>query len=448
LFPGATALKGQFGVGLQEIFAKLIFACHADIMINVEANPLSIERWPVARLIPYARNARTHSEAQIAQIAASIAEFGFNNPVLADPDGGIIAGHGRILAARKLGLIDVPVIVLRHLTANQKRAFMLADNQLALTAGWDLEMLSLELESLKKQDFDLKLTGFDERELNDLLARADKSLTGVDQVPAPQKQAVSVPGDIWLLGEHRLLCGDATRKEDLLRVLDGPSCDLVFADLPYNVDYSGKNRNKMKLVNDNLGADFGAFLLAACEAMLAVSEGPVYICMSSSELHHLHAAFVQAGGHWSTYIIWGKNTFTLGRSDYQRQYEPILYGWPERKKHFWCGSRNQGDLWLINKPHKNDLHPTMKPVELVERAINNSSDRGAVVLDPFAGSGTTVIACEKLARRARLIELDPIYTDVIVRRWEAYTGRSAVLHEDGRRFEEVSSDRLTLERCA
>ncbi len=408
----------------------------------LKTEPLQIEAWAIERLIPYARNARVHSDAQVAQIAASIAEFGFNNPVLADPAGGIVAGHGRVLAARQLNHTHIPVIVLGHLSDNQKRAFMLADNKLALNAGWDADLLRLELEALAAQDYRLELTGFDDQELQDLLAEvAQTSLLDPDDAPQPAA-AVSMPGDLWILGNHRVLCGDGTRHDDLARVLKARSCDLVFTDLPYNVDYCGKTATKMKLANDNLGADFGKFLESACRAMLEVSQGPLYICMSSGELHRLYAAFTQAGGHWSTYVIWAKNTFTLGRSDYQRQYEPILYGWPEGSKHFWCGDRNQGDVWFVDKPHRNELHPTMKPVALIERAIQNSSRPGALVLDPFAGSGSTAMACERTGRHAGLVELDPVYVDVIVRRWQTYTGRTAVLEESGRCFDEVACERL------
>ena len=346
---------------------------------------LQIETWPIERLIPYARNARTHSPAQSAQIAASIAEFGFNNPVLADPEGGIIAGHGRVLAARQLGHMEVPVVILAHLNSNQKRAFMLADNKLALQAGWDPEILRLELEALAEQDFRLELTGFDERELEELLAGLQQDLDlDPDEAPEVETTAVSRSGDLWILGNHRVLCGDGTLVADLHLVLENRSCDLVFTDLPYNVDYQSKGQRPMKMANDHLGVEFGTFLRQACRGMLGVCEGPLYICMSSRELHGLYAAFTEGGGHWSTYIIWAKNTFTLGRSDYQRQYEPILYGWPEGGGHFWCGDRDQGDVWQIDKPHRNDLHPTMKPVELMERAIGNSSRKGGLVLDPLA----------------------------------------------------------------
>ncbi len=403
---------------------------------------IEIESWNLERLLPYAKNARTHSAAQVSQIAASIVEFGFNNPILADSGGSIIAGYGRFLAARQLDLKEVPVIVLDHLSDSQKRAFRIADNKLALNAGWDEAMLRLELDALAARAVNLELTGFDERELKDLGRRIElRGNLDPDEAPKPEPEVVTVLGDIWILGDHRLLCGDGTGIQELRRVLDGRNCDLVFTDLPYNVDYVGKTARQLKLANDNLGAGFQEFLNAACRSLLEVSAGPFYICMSSSELHRLFAAFSDAGGHWSTYLIWTKHLFALGRSDYQRQYEPILYGWREGSAHHWCGARNQGDVWMIDKPRVNDLHPTMKPVELVERAISNSSRRGNVVLDPFAGSGSTAIACERLGRAACLIELDPRYADVIVRRWQGYTGRSAELLEDGRSFERVQRER-------
>jgi DNA modification methylase len=403
---------------------------------------IEIEFWKVERLIAYAKNARTHSARQITQIAHSIATFGFTNPVLADPSGSIIAGHGRVLAARKLKLEEVPVIVLHHLNEDQKKAFRIADNKLALNAGWDEEALKLELNALAAQNFNLDSIGFDERELKDLLlGSAAVSNLDPDDAPEPEPEPVSVPGDIWTLGDHRLLCGDGTNVEELHRVLAGRTCDMVFTDLPYNVNYAGKTARKLRLANDNLGDGFEDFLKAACRALLEVSAGPFYICMSSSELHRLYEAFSGAGGHWSTFIVWAKSLFTLGRSDYQRQYEPILYGWRQGSPHYWSGARDQGDVWRIDKPRVNDLHPTMKPVELIERAIGNSGRKGNVVLDPFAGSGSTAIACENLGRHACLVELDPRYADVIVRRWEGYTGRLAELEEDGRSFEQVQQER-------
>jgi DNA modification methylase len=407
--------------------------------------------WPVERLIPYARNARTHSDEQVALIAASIAEFGWTNPILAGPDGVIIAGHARLLAARKLGKTEVPVIVLDHLTETQRRALVLADNRLALNAGWDEEMLRVELEAIREDDYDLSLIGFSDDELADLLVDPEAvqaaGNTDDDAVPEQQENAVSAVGDIWLLGDHRLLCGDSTQMEAVEKVLADGLADMVFTDPPYNVNYGATMKdklrgNKRKIANDNLGDAFERFLYDACVNILAVTKGAVYICMSSSELHTLEKAFREAGGHWSTFVIWAKNTFTMGRSDYQRQYEPILYGWKEGTDHFWCGARDQGDVWFVKKPVSNDLHPTMKPVELVERAIRNSSKGRDMVLDPFGGSGTTMIACEKAGRSARLIELEPRYCDVIIRRWQEFTGREATLDGDGRTFADLAGERV------
>ena len=402
---------------------------------------LLVQLWPIDRLVPYARNARTHSDEQVAQVAASIKEFGWTNPILAGGDGVIIAGHARLLAARKLGLTEVPVIVLDHLSETQRRALVLADNRLALNAGWDEEMLRVELESLKEDAFNLDLVGFSDEELQTLLAdpeATDEGLTDEDDVPEEQENVITVPGDVWVMGEHRLLCGDATQMADVEKVMAGGLADMVFTDPPYNIDYEGRTEKKLKIQNDKLGTKFFDFLRDACANMLAVTKGAVYICMSSSELHTLHQAFIQAGGHWSTFVIWVKNHFTLGWGDYRRQYEPILYGWREGNTHFWCGDRNQGDAWMVNRPAANREHPTMKPVELVERAIRNNSKSRDTILDPFGGSGTTIIACEKTGRQARVIELDPKYCDVIVRRWQAFTGSVAQHEASGRAFDDIA----------
>jgi DNA modification methylase len=410
---------------------------------------LHIERWLVDRLIPYARNPRTHTEEQVAQIAASIAEFGFVNPVLVGADGIIIAGHARVMAARKLGLGEVPVIVLDHLSQAQRRALVIADNRLAQNAGWDEEMLRVELEALREDDFHLDLLGFEDAEIEALLAESDDAITGNtddDAVPETPEAAVTVPGDVWLLGDHRLLCGDATQIEAVEKVLAGGLADMVWTDPPYGVNYGATMKDKLRkkhrrIANDNLGPAFEPFLRDACTNILAVTKGAIYICMSSSELHTLYRAFTESGGHWSTFLIWAKNTFTMGRSDYQRQYEPILYGWKEGTDHYWCGARDQGDVWFVKKPLANDLHPTMKPVELVERAIRNSSKSRDTVLDPFAGSGSTLVACEKTGRQARLIELERKYCDVIIRRFEEFSGKRAVLESDGRGFDEIALER-------
>jgi DNA modification methylase len=400
---------------------------------------------PVDNLIPYARNARTHSDEQVAQIAASIREFGFTNPILTDGERGVIAGHGRLAAARKLGLKEVPVIELAYLTDTQKKAYILADNRLAMNAGWDDELLKLELTELKDADFDLDLMGFTSDELDRLInGDAGGGLTDDDAVPETPKEPVSRPGDLWILGNHRLLCGDSTMLSDVEKLMGNELADMAFTDPPYNVDYGNNAKDKMRgkdrrILNDALGDGFYQFLYDACVNLLMVTKGGCYVAMSSSELHTLQKAWLDAGGKWSTFIIWSKNTFTLGRADYQRQYEPILYGWKQGADHFWCGDRDQSDIWNYNKPRVNDLHPTMKPVELVERAIKNSSKSRDIVLDLFGGSGTTLIACEKTGRQARLMELDPKFVDVIVKRWEEYTGLQAVRQEDGVKFAELTT---------
>ena len=407
-----------------------------------------IEQWPTAKLLPYARNSRTHSPEQVAQVAASIVEFGFTNPILCGADGVIVAGHCRWSASQKLGLEFVPVVVLDHLTPTQRRALVIGDNRTAELAGWDDAMLRVELDALRDDDFDLSLTGFDADALADLFEGeegGDTGQTGDDEVPESQDAVISRPGDVWLLDGHRVLCGDATDAASYTVLMAGQKADMTFTDPPYSVNYANSAKDKMRgtnrpILNDNLGEDFEPFLKAALTPMLAHCSGAVYIAMSSSELDTLQSAFRAAGGKWSTFIIWAKNTFTMGRSDYQRQYEPILYGWPEGGKHHWCGDRDQSDVWQIKKPHKNDLHPTMKPVELVERAIRNSSKPGNSVLDSFGGSGTTLIAAEKSGRKAFLMELDPKYVDVICRRWQDWTGKLATRESDGLAFDDLAAD--------
>lgn len=414
---------------------------------------MKVELIDIGRVIPYARNPR-RNEAAIAKVAASIKEYGFRQPIVVDEEMVIIAGHTRLQAAQQLGLTKVPVHTATGLTATQVKAYRLADNRTAQEAEWDDELLGLELGELAEQGFDLDLTGFDGDELEKLLAEIDEGgLTDDDDVPEAPDTPVSKSGDVWVLGNHRLICGDSTNAAVLDTLLDGQLVDMVFTDPPYNVNYGDTAKDKIrakggakagrKIMNDNLGNEFEAFLTDACANMLRVTKGALYICMSSSELDTLQSAFRSSGGKWSTFIIWAKNTFTLGRSDYQRQYEPILYGWKEGNDHYWCGARDQGDVWFFNKPQKNDLHPTMKPVELVCQAVKNSSKSKDIVLDSFGGSGSTLIACEKLGRYARLIELDPAYCDVIVKRWEEFTGKSAVLAGEEKDFAVVAAERQT-----
>ncbi len=400
---------------------------------------MKIEVLPTDKIIPYARNPRRNEHA-VAKVAGSIKEFGFRQPIVVDTEMVIIVGHTRLLAAQQLGMKKVPVHIAEGLTPAQIKAYRLADNRTHEEAEWDEGLLALELGELKEFDFDLDITGFDPDELEKLLAGDGEGLTDDDDVPEAPEDPITQPGDVWICGDHRLLCGDATIVTDMEKLMAGALADMVFTDPPYNVDYVGKTAKNLTIKNDKLGKDFYRFLCDASGNMLMVCKGAVYICMSSSELDTLQKAFRDAGGHWSTFVIWAKNSFSLGRSDYQRQYEPILYGWKEGNKHFWCGARDQGDVWFVDKPTSNDIHPTMKPVALVERAIANSSKSRDIVLDSFGGSGTTMIACEKTARSARLLELDPKYCDVIVRRWQEYTGKTATLESNGAPFTERTPD--------
>lgn len=419
-------------------------------MTDAKSEDLKIEQLTVDKLVPYVKNARTHSDAQVAQIAGSISEFGFVNPILLSDDNVIIAGHGRLMAAKMLGIKKVPAIRLKHLSEAQRRALVIADNKIAENAGWNENLLREELSALGDLDFNIDLLGFNAEELDNLFLDDTGSggLTDEDARPEVPEKPVSVEGDIWICGEHKVLCGDSTMIDSYNTLMGEELADMVFTDPPYNVNYANSMKDKMRgkarpIQNDNLGDGFGDFLYDVCTNLMMMCKGAMYVCMSSSELHTLQSAFVGAGGKWSTFIIWAKNTFTLGRADYQRQYEPILYGWKDGHEHFWCGARDQSDVWFVNKPVKNDLHPTMKPVELVERAIHNSSKTKDIVLDAFGGSGSTMIACEKTGRRARLIELDPKYVDVIVKRWEDFTGKKATLADGGQSFEELAKKRAS-----
>ncbi len=334
-----------------------------------------IEVWSIERLIPYARNPRTHSDEQIGQLGASMRENGFVNPVLVDQLGNVIAGHGRILAAQNIGLTELPVIMLDHLTETQAQAFRIADNRIAENGGWNEIILQAELAALAAERVDLTSLGFAELELKAILDEVESQGEPVDDdaAPDPPTHPVTRIGDLWIMGDHRILCGDSTLPRSLSEVLENQAADLIYADPPYNVAYVGSPRPSSAaprpILNDNLGNEFGGFLYRSCVAMLGVAGGAIYISMGSSELHTLYQAFTDAGGHWSTFIIWVKNTFTLGRSDLHRQFEPILYGWKKGKPHFFCGERNLSDVWCIDKPRANDLHPTMKPLELTSNSV-------------------------------------------------------------------------------
>ena len=412
---------------------------------------LKIERWPIERLIPFAKNSRTHGDAQIAEIAGSIAAFGFVNPVLVGPDQVIIAGHARLLAARKLGLIEVPVIVLGHLSETQRRALVIADNRLALNAGWDESMLALELAALREEDFNLDVLGFEDEELARLLASQDpaEGLTDEDSVPDVPETPVSQLADLWILGNHKLLVGDATDHADVARLMAGEAADLTFTDPPYNVNYEGYTEDRLTIKGDRMSdAEFKQFLEGAFRSCrTAVKPGAsLYVCHSSSWQREFQDALEVAGFEVRCQIIWAKNTFAWGFGRYKFQHEPMFYCHVADQKDPWYGDKSQSTLWEEKKPAANRLHPTAKPVELVERALVNSSKAGDIVVDLFGGSGSTLIGCERRGRRARLMEIDPKYADVVVVRYQEYSGRPAVLDGDGRSFDEIRQERLRAAR--
>jgi DNA modification methylase len=396
-------------------------------------NPiLKIEQIAVSALLPYISNSRTHSDAQVAQIAASIKEFGWTNPILIDGDNTIIAGHGRLLAARKLGMEEVPSIVLDHLSKAQQRALVIADNQLALNAGWNMDMLKAEIEDLKLEDFDINLLGFEDSFLDGLLEpEPTVGLTDEDAVPDAPEIPKTVLGDVWLLGNHRLMCGDSTSIDAVEKLMDGQKADMVFTDPPYGVDYKGINND------DRSGLD--GLLRGAFSSYLATSKlgAAIYVFHSDRCADIFHSVFREFF-HFSSMVIWAKNSLTLSRTDYQSQHEPCLYGWMKNGTHTFYGDRKQVSLWRFDK-ERVEGHTTPKPVALIERALSNSSKGGDIVTDLFGGSGSTLIACEKTNRHARLMELDPKYCDVIIKRWQDFTGKIAIHAETNQPFAEVTN---------
>jgi len=399
---------------------------------------VNIEQVKLDALIPYARNSRTHSDAQVAQIAASIKEFGFTNPVLIDETGSIIAGHGRVMAARKLAIADVPSIRLTHLTEAQKKAYIIADNKLALNAGWDDEMLAVELTDLKDMGFDLDLTGFSTDEIEALLAPAGtEGLTDEDAVPEVPEAPVTVLGDVWLLGKHRVMCGDSTSIDAVKKLMDGGGADMLLTDPPYNVEYTGKTKEALKIKNDSMGDDdFRQFLRDAfVSADSVMKSGSVfYIWHADSEGYNFRGATHDAGWKVRQCLIWKKQTLVMGRQDYHWKHEPCLYGWKEGAGHLWAADRKQTTILEFDRPSRSGEHPTMKPVGLFEYQMLNNTKGGDIVLDLFGGSGTTIIAAEKNGRYGYLMELDPKYCDVIVQRWQEFTGQTATLEQNGKPF--------------
>jgi DNA modification methylase len=389
---------------------------------------MKIEQRKVESLIPYVNNSRKHSDEQVAQIAASIKEFGWTNPILVDGENGIIAGHGRLMAARKLEMDKVPVIELAHLSEAQRKALVIADNKLALNADWDNELLALEMMELKELDFNLDLVGFSGDEIDALAPKVVKGLTDEDEVPEPPPEPVTKLGDIWILGNHRLMCGDSTSIDAVDKLMDGNRPDMVFTDPPYNIDYQGVKDKREKIKNDKMSDEaFKDFLiqsLYSCETM--------YVCCSWQYAHIFKDAMESIGRKPKAMIVWDKINPAQHLDKYFKQHELIFY-----YGDFGGHKTVRGDVWSL-KRQKNTVHPTMKPVELIELALNDQAGK-SVVLDCFGGSGSTLIACEKTGRKARVMELDPIYCDVIVKRWENFTGKKAIHEQTGLEFTEVNN---------
>lgn len=392
---------------------------------------MQIELIDIEKLIPYAMNARTHSDAQVAQIAGSIKEFGFTNPCLIDEENGLIAGHGRVMAARKLKINEIPCIRLAHLSEVQKKAYILADNRIAMNSGWDIELLKVELEKLKIEDVDLNMLGFDDVELNGILEpEIIEGKTDEDAVPEVPEVPKTKLGDIYILGKHRLMCGDSTSIDAVEKLMDGYKADLIITDPPYNVAYEGKTKDALTIQNDSMtNNDFYKFLYDVYVALFAVTKdgAGIYVFHADSEGMNFRKAMLDAGWKLAQCCIWVKQTLVMGRQDYHWQHEPVLYGWKPTGSHRWFSDRKQTTLWKFDRPSRNDVHPTMKPIDLIMYPIKNSSGGGDIVLDLFGGSGSTLIACEKTGRVNRSMELDPKYCDVIVKRWEDFTGEKAQL---------------------
>ena len=403
-----------------------------------QAAELAIEQIPLGLLVPYARNARTHSEEQVAQIAQSIQEFGFCNPVLIDAANGIIAGHGRVLAAQRLKLESVPCIRLGHLTDAQKRAYVLADNRIALSSGWDEEMLANELSDLHAEEFDMALLGFDADELAKLLEMELKDTEPAgevveDEVPEPPVDPITKPGDLWILGEHRLLCVDSTKAEDVSRLMAGVKADMMFTDPPYGVDYSGGvqfdgkggafTNNRERLANDNTTAIYPAFLPVA----LSVVDGPCYMWFAGSKARDVYNAVHDNACEVHALIIWHKTnaTYAAMNAQYKQRHEPCLYFKPKGSTLRWCGATTEATIWSQDRDGINEFHPTQKPVALAGKAIKNHEAK--TIVDMFCGSGSTLIAAEQLNRKCYGMEISPAYCDVIVKRWENMTGKKATL---------------------
>lgn len=383
---------------------------------------------PVSKLVPYVNNARTHSAEQVTKLRSSLREFGFINPVIIDRDYGIIAGHGRVLAAKEEQMAEVPCVFADFLSEAQKKAYILADNRFAQDAGWDEELLRIEIESLQGADFDVSLTGFEEQEIADLFAGEEENTAKDDDFDlsaALEKAAFVERGDIWTVGRHRLLCGDATNPEDVAKLMEGKKANLIVTDPPYGVSF--KSSDGLTIQNDSMkNEEFYTFLLSAFQCMTEHLEsgGSAYVFHADTEGLNFRKAFIDAGFHLAGVCIWVKNSLVLGRSDYQWQHEPVLFGWKKGGKHSWYSDRSQTTIWNYDKPKRNKNHPTSKPLDLLGYPICNSSQENAIVLDTFGGSGSTLMACEQLNRICCMMELDEKYASVILRRYVEDTGNA------------------------
>jgi DNA modification methylase len=419
---------------------------------QISVSTMQVTLWPLEKIIPFARNARVIPQSAIDKVAASIQEFGFVQPIVVDAHSVVIIGHVRRLASMQLGMKAVPVHVARGLSAEKVRALRLADNRTNEETSWDSDLLAFELEDLRGMGVDLDLTGFNFDEIDAFLASREEStpgLTGDDAAPELPESPVSKTGDLWILGTHKLLVGDATVAADVERLMAGEAADLAFLDAPYNVNVEGYTENKLTIQNDNMPADdFDRFLTASFSNLRAIVKpgASLYICHASSTQREFQNALEAAGFEVRCQIIWAKNTFAWGFGRYKFQHEPIFYAHIVGQKDPWYGDKSQSTLWEEKKPAANRLHPTMKPVELIERALRNSSKAGDCVVDLFGGSGSTLIGCHKRGRGARLMEIDPRYVDVAVERWQDFTGQKATLEGEGRSFDEIAAERRQVSR--
>jgi DNA modification methylase len=408
---------------------------------------MKIRQIAIDKIIPYAGNPRKN-QAAVEKVAISLNEFGWQQAIVVDTEMVVIAGHTRLLAAKQLGMPEVPVLIADKLTPAQVKAYRLADNRTHEESGWDQKELARELGEIGDLDYDLRYTGFNPEEIKGLKALAEaleKGLKDEDDCPALSEKPVSRLGDLWLLGRHRLMCGDSTHIDAVEQLIAGGLADMVFTDPPYNVDYEGYTEDKLKITHDKMSdAQFTKFLLDIFASYFtAVKKGAsMYVCHGSIYQREFQNALEANGFAVRNQIIWAKNHFAWGRGRYKFQHEPIFYCYLKGTSDPWYGDKTQSTLWQIDKPNANRLHPTMKPVSLVEMALQNSSKAGDIVLDLFGGSGSTLIACEKTARNARLMELDPKYCDVIIKRWQDFTGNKALLLGEEQIFDDMATERL------